>query len=482
MGDELGVNPETLRGWVRQARIDAGDRPGTTTEGARRIKELEKEVRELRRANAILRSASAILLWQSVSAHRADLRLHRGPEGGVRGRADLHRPDRVRVQDRPVHLLRRPVPPALEEVGVRRRRGGGRILALRAEPFNAALGSRKTWRLLNTRQEGPGVARCTVERRMRALGLTGAGPGRTVRATGPAEGDRAPTGLLRRDSRRHRPEPQMGGRLHLRADLVGVLVARRSSWTCSPAGSSAGPPARARGTDNAGSALEHAIQARKERGGADLEGLVHHCDRGSKSPVHRLHRTTRPRGDPGPPPEPWAPPTTTPPPRPSTSPTSASSSGATAPGRDAPTSRPRPPDGWTGTTAPAPTSPTTTTSHPQPSNTATITTTPPPHPPPYNQPSTKPGTIHECRVEASWFSGQGASLAPRCLAPTSSRADGNGPCRKWTGRSCASAGLERRRLRATSKNRTHPYVRQCNGGSAGGVLTLRLTIDKPTHP
>ena len=39
----------------------AGDRPGTTTEGARRIKELEKEVRELRRANAILRSASACL-------------------------------------------------------------------------------------------------------------------------------------------------------------------------------------------------------------------------------------------------------------------------------------------------------------------------------------------------------------------------------------------------------------------------------------
>ena len=37
----------------------AGDRPGTTTEEARRIKELEKEVRELRRANAILRSASA---------------------------------------------------------------------------------------------------------------------------------------------------------------------------------------------------------------------------------------------------------------------------------------------------------------------------------------------------------------------------------------------------------------------------------------
>ena len=61
MGDELGVNPETLRGWVRQARIDAGDRPGTTTEGARRIKEPALEVRELRREGAILRSASACL-------------------------------------------------------------------------------------------------------------------------------------------------------------------------------------------------------------------------------------------------------------------------------------------------------------------------------------------------------------------------------------------------------------------------------------
>ena len=59
VGDELGVNPETLRGWVRQARIDAGDRPGTTTEGARRIKEPALEVRELRREGAILRSASA---------------------------------------------------------------------------------------------------------------------------------------------------------------------------------------------------------------------------------------------------------------------------------------------------------------------------------------------------------------------------------------------------------------------------------------
>lgn len=59
IGDQLGVNPETLRSWVKQAQVDAGDRPGTTTADSDRIKELEKEVRELRRANQILKSASA---------------------------------------------------------------------------------------------------------------------------------------------------------------------------------------------------------------------------------------------------------------------------------------------------------------------------------------------------------------------------------------------------------------------------------------
>src|SRR5689334_15527735 len=59
VGRQLGVHPEALRSWVKQAEIDGGERPGITTGDSQRIAELEREVRELRRANEILKAASA---------------------------------------------------------------------------------------------------------------------------------------------------------------------------------------------------------------------------------------------------------------------------------------------------------------------------------------------------------------------------------------------------------------------------------------
>jgi transposase len=57
----LGVGcAETVRKWVRQAQVDAGSRPGTTTpEEPAELKRLKRENAELRRANAILKTASA---------------------------------------------------------------------------------------------------------------------------------------------------------------------------------------------------------------------------------------------------------------------------------------------------------------------------------------------------------------------------------------------------------------------------------------
>ena len=59
VADQLDIGVESLRSWVKQHEIDHGDRAGTTSDDAERIKRLEQENKELRRANEILKAASA---------------------------------------------------------------------------------------------------------------------------------------------------------------------------------------------------------------------------------------------------------------------------------------------------------------------------------------------------------------------------------------------------------------------------------------
>ena len=59
IGPRVGVNKDTLRGWCKQADIDGGRRPGTTTSDAAELKALRQEVKELKRANEILLAASS---------------------------------------------------------------------------------------------------------------------------------------------------------------------------------------------------------------------------------------------------------------------------------------------------------------------------------------------------------------------------------------------------------------------------------------
>jgi transposase len=59
VASRLGVGPETLRKWRRQAEIDSGARPGASSDEHAEIRRLKKENAELRRANEILKAASA---------------------------------------------------------------------------------------------------------------------------------------------------------------------------------------------------------------------------------------------------------------------------------------------------------------------------------------------------------------------------------------------------------------------------------------
>ena len=70
LGPKLGVGPETLRKWIVQAQVDAGDRSGPTSEELEEIKQLKAEVRDLREANEILKAASIFFARELDPRHR----------------------------------------------------------------------------------------------------------------------------------------------------------------------------------------------------------------------------------------------------------------------------------------------------------------------------------------------------------------------------------------------------------------------------
>ncbi len=55
---QLGIGDESLRAWVKRAEVDAGKRPGLTSEEQAELKRLRKENFELRRSNDILQAAA----------------------------------------------------------------------------------------------------------------------------------------------------------------------------------------------------------------------------------------------------------------------------------------------------------------------------------------------------------------------------------------------------------------------------------------
>ncbi|HEX2177665.1 MAG TPA: IS3 family transposase [Nocardioidaceae bacterium] len=283
VADQLGMHPETLRNWVRQAEIDGGARPGTTSDEAKRLAELERENRELRRANEILRTASVFFA-----------------AGGARPQDDVAEvPTAVLVEYVDQHRDRfgaEPICAVLDSAGTKI--APSTYYAAKTRPVSArsmrdaelvpvigqahtdnigVYGARKIHAELN--RKGHRVARCTVERLMRAQGLRGIRWEKTRRTT-VSEGAQTPppADLVQRQFLARAPNQLWVADLtYVRthsgwvyaAFVIDVFSRMVVGWQVSTS----------LRTDLALDALDMGLWARR-RAGHDVAGLTHHSDRG----------------------------------------------------------------------------------------------------------------------------------------------------------------------------------------------------------
>jgi transposase len=63
---DLGITPETLRLWLKQAAIDAGERAGLTTDERTELARLRREVAVLREEREILKKAAAFFAQEGM--------------------------------------------------------------------------------------------------------------------------------------------------------------------------------------------------------------------------------------------------------------------------------------------------------------------------------------------------------------------------------------------------------------------------------
>ncbi|WP_443027152.1 IS3 family transposase [Sphingomonas sp. LB3N6] len=275
IAEKIGCVPQTLHEWVKKAEVESGKRAGVPAEVADKVKALEREVRELRQANEILRKASAYFApggaRPPVPAMIAFIDDHRDAYGvepicRVLPIAPSTYYEHVAQRQDPARLSAR----ARQDVALK-----PEIARVFAENF-AVYGMRKVWRQMM--REGFPVARCTVERLMREMGLAGVIRGKPVRTTISDKTTPCPRDHVNRQF--FAPAPNRlwvsdftyvatwAGFVYV-AFVIDTYARRIVGW-------------RASRTAHASFVLDALEQALHDRRPVHRGGLIHHSDRGSQ--------------------------------------------------------------------------------------------------------------------------------------------------------------------------------------------------------
>ncbi|WP_413774234.1 IS3 family transposase [Brevibacterium sp. JSBI002] len=279
VGEQIGINKNTLRNWVKQNHVDSGKTPGMTTDDKHRITELEKEIRELRRANEILRKASAYFCPGGARpplTNIDDFIDDNRDEFGVEPICRVLSGTGVQIAASSYYARKsRPVSERERSDAV----WDERIQKVHSDN-RGLFGARKIWVMLRRLYPDEPIARCTVERRMRALGLAGVSNARATTTTWQSKTASYPSDLVQRDFTADAPDtrwvadityvPTWSGFVYVAfvMDLFSrMIVGWRVDTTLR--------------TDLALDALEHALWERKRKT-RNTGQLIHHSDKGSQ--------------------------------------------------------------------------------------------------------------------------------------------------------------------------------------------------------
>ena len=266
---KIGCVPQTLNEWVRKHEIDTGTRDGGIA--SRRWSARTRNWAGLTKSS---NWPALFLPRRSSTADSSDERFRGPAPQNLWGRASLQG-----IAEAPSGYRRHTACKRTPELRCERAKKDERLMPQIEQVWQDnmhAYGADKVWHEMN--RQGAEVARCTVERLMKRLGLEGVRRGKVVRTTIADEALACPLDRVNRQFKADRPNQlwvsdftyvsTWQGWLYV-AFVIDVFARRIVGWRVS----------RSMRTDFVLDALEQALYDRQpERSDA----LIHHSDRGSQ--------------------------------------------------------------------------------------------------------------------------------------------------------------------------------------------------------
>ena len=274
---KIGCTGETLRSWVRQAERDQGLRGGSDDGGQR--PDQGTGAREPRAAPGQRDPAQGVGVFcpggarPPFEAMIAFIDEHRGAYGVE----PICKVLPIAPSTYHAHAARRADPARAAGAGPARRASWRPTSSACATRTSASTACARSGGSSGARERS--VARCTVARLMRRMGLHGVVRGREVRTTVSNPAGACPLDRVNRQFQAPTPEPALGLGLHLRRDLAGLRLRGLRHRRLRPAHRRlAGQPDRCTPASCSTRWSRLCTSVSPAQGG----GLVHHSDRGSQ--------------------------------------------------------------------------------------------------------------------------------------------------------------------------------------------------------